>query len=525
ILLEGLGLATGARTDAKQIGPSAPHATASVGFSGIDAAWAQEMATEFALEIAENEVILRRRLQADGRTRAYCNDQPLSVTALRQISAQCISFQGQHEQLSLRHGTVLRDIIDQFAGQNDLVQEVAAAFADWDAAKNSWQEAKTALANDERDHDFLTHAVAELQEFAPEPQEESRLDTQRQRLKNAAQIIENLQQAEHLSLGEGGASRQIAQAIRALERLAHLENKPVTLAQQALDRALIELDEAGIILRDELQSLGDDAQWTLARTEDRLFALRTLARKYQCHGDHLAQEMEALRERLDNITSSHAQFAQYQEICEAAQKRYHMLADRLHKVRCDAAETLQARVCAELPHLKLPEAQFVITITHDKERASAHGSDMVTFLVSMNPPQALSPLGTVASGGELSRLLLAIKVCMAGKQTADKQCLVFDEIDQGLGGGVASAVGQRLMALAQHQQVIVVTHSPQVAACADNHWRVVKSSDANSTNVWVEILDDTARVQEIARMLSGARISDAALVAARTLLQEAKHGQ
>ncbi len=464
----------------------------------------------------DGEVIVSRSLTADGRKTARINDKTVTAATLRALGETLVELHGQHDDRGLLDPKGHRRLLDAYAGVADPLQTVRAAWAQKAAAAKAVTEAEDALAKVAAEEDYLRHAVAELDQLDPQPGEEAALDTARRLMQQAERIRDDIRAAHH-ALGGEGAEGQMADAARWLDGVAARAEGKLDPAIEALGRAMVELGEAVQAVEDTLQDLSFDPL-ELEQTEERLFAIRALARKHGVAPDDLGGFADQLRDRLAALDAGAGEIAQLHKAAKAADAAYDAAAETLRGARRSAAATLDAAMAAELGPLKMERAVFRTDLT--EAAPGPDGIDAVTFTVATNPGAPAGPLNKIASGGELSRFLLALKVCLSAGD--DPKTLIFDEIDRGVGGATADAVGKRLAALAEAAQVLVVTHSPQVAAKGAHHWRVEKrvtvENGVEATLSTVIPLPKPDRVDEIARMLSGDRVTDAARAQAQELL-------
>ncbi|MGX0902831.1 DNA repair protein RecN (Recombination protein N) [Roseovarius sp. MBR-79] len=460
----------------------------------------------------EDDLILRRVNGADGRKTAWVNDRRVSGEVLRQLSATLVELHGQHDDRGLLDPRGHRDMLDTFGALEEARAAVRAAWRARAAAQKSLDTAEAELAGIRAEEDFLRHAVGELDRLDPQPGEEADLDTRRRRMQGAGRIREDIVRAAQ-ALGPEGAEGAAGEALRWLDGAAEKAEGRLDGALAALARALVELDEAGRETAQALDALDFDPL-DLERCEERLFAIRGLARKHGVLPDDLAGFADSLRARLAALDAGEGDLAGLHAARDAAARRYDEAATTLTEARHEAAARLDAAVMAELAPLKMERAIFTTEITGAEP--GPQGRDMVSFTVATNPGAPSGPISRIASGGELSRFLLALKLCLAGPDAG--LTMIFDEIDRGVGGATADAVGRRLGRLAADGQVLVVTHSPQVAARGAHHWRVEKRVEGDVTLSTVRALTGPARVDEIARMLSGERITPEARAAAEALL-------
>ena len=515
ILLDALGLALGDRADSGLV--RAGSAQASVSASFDIAAPLHALLAENGVEIERGEpLIIRRSVKADGGSRAWINDQPVSAALLREIGGQLVEIHGQHDDRGLINPRGHRTLLDSFASVD--LRALATAHAEMRSAEAALIAARTALDDAERDRDFLEHAVAELRAFAPVEGEEEELAGRRAKMQRGARVAEDLEAVRALiEPGEAGLSK-LRQAARILDRIAR-EAPALGEALAALDRAIIEGSIAEDRLADAARSLAFDPD-DLENDETRLFELRALARKHRVQPDDLAAHADDLAARLAAIEAGSEGLVALELRVERTRSAYVALAEAVGEARRAAALRLDSAVAGEFAPLKLDAAQFRTQVAPlDEAQWGAHGMERVEFTVSTNPGAPFGPLAKIASGGELSRFILALKVALAEEGGATT--MIFDEIDRGVGGAVASAIGDRLARLSRRAQLLVVTHSPQVAARGDVHFLIAKAHDGVVTRTGVHALDRAERREEIARMLSGAQVTDEARAQAGRLLEVA----
>jgi DNA repair protein RecN (Recombination protein N) len=510
ILLDALGFVLGWRGRAELVRQGAAQGEVTAAFDLARDHAARAVLEEAGIE-AEDELILRRVNTADGRKTAFVNDRRVSGEVLRDLSDHLVELHGQHDDRGLLNPRGHRALLDTFAGL-DLAPSRAAWVAQREA-RNALSAAEGTLARAAAEEEFLRHAVAELDKLNPEPGEDAALDARRRLMQAGARIREDVAKAL-AALSDDGAEGRMRDALRWLDGAADRAEGRLDGAMAALNRALIELGEAQGGVETALEALEFDPG-ELERVEERLFAIRALARKHGVLADDLGVFADGLRTRLAAIDGGAAGIARLQKTVAEAEAAFAEEAARVTAARRAAAVRLDAAMAAELAPLKMERAVFATEITGGEP--GPDGVDAVTFTVATNPGAPSGPLNRIASGGELSRFLLALKVCLTGDTPG--QTLIFDEIDRGVGGATADAVGRRLKALAAGAQVLVVTHSPQVAAFGARHWRVEKRVVADQTLSTVTGLDPEARVEEIARMLAGDTVTEAARAAARVLLQ------
>ena len=460
----------------------------------------------------EDELILRRVNARDGRKTAWVNDRRVSGEVLRRLSATLVELHGQHDDRGLLDPRGHRDMLDTFGGLGAQRDAVRAAWRTRAAAQKALDEAETALGAMRAEEEFLRHSVAELDALEPQPGEDAALDTRRRLMQGAERIREDIARAAQ-AIGLDGAEGAAGDALRWLEGVAGNAEGRLDGALAALSRALVELDEAGRETQAALEALDFDPL-ELERCEERLFAIRGLARKHDVAPDDLAGFADTLRARLAALDAGDSDLAARREARDAAAQAYEREAESLSEARREAAARLDAAVMHELAPLRMERAVFTTELATADPGPS--GQDAVSFTVATNPGAPAGALSRIASGGELSRFLLAIKLCLSAPETG--LTMIFDEIDRGVGGATADAVGRRLARLAAAGQVLVVTHSPQVAARGAHHWRVEKRVADDTTLSTVRALDGPDRVDEIARMLSGEQVTQEARAAAEALM-------
>ena len=516
ILLDALGLAAGGRGGGRaSIRPGASQGSATAIFEPPSAHPARTLLDGQSI-VADGEVVLRRTLSADGRTRAFVNDEAVGVTFLKDVGAALLEVHGQTDDRGLFDNATHRALLDAFGGHEDLVAEVASRYAAYDAARKAAEELRAAQQAAAADADYITQAVDELSALDAQEGEEVSLASERALLMNAARIAEDVSAASELLSGERGAEASLAGALKRLSRMNEEARRAAAAAESSLEQAFALAEEARRELDALLSRLEIDAG-TLERKEERLFAIRAAARKFSTQPDNLPHVLAEFRTRLDALDLGGGKLKLAEAAAQAARAAYLETAGRLTEKRKAAARFLESAVAEELVPLKLGHAKFRVAFAPlSGEEAGAQGLERVAFEVATLEGAPFGPLAKIASGGELARFSLAIKVVLA--QAGPPAALVFDEVDRGVSGAVADAVGLRLQRLSQSTQVLLVTHSPQVAARAERHFRISRKKD----KLFVEQLDDEARLEEVARLLSGAAVTEEARAAARRLLTEAK---
>jgi DNA repair protein RecN (Recombination protein N) len=517
ILLDALGLALGARADSALVRQGQAQAVVSVSFDLPAGHPALALLAENGLAGEPGEpLVVRRIVKADGGSRALVNDQSASVALLRDLGALLVEIHGQHDDRGLLNPRGHRALLDTFGRIDTAAAE--AAYRAWGEAEAALAAARDELESAARDREWLGHAVAELTRLAPEPGEEAALAELRANMQKGARLAEDIGAAGQLLEGSEGGLALLRQAARRLERIAS-EHDMLEQALAALDRALAEAGEAEDRLAAAAEALAFDPQ-RLEEAETRLFDLRALARKHRVDPEELPALAGALAARLTSIDAGEEGLARLEARVAATRSAYEGEAAALTAARTAAAGRLDEAVSRELAPLKLDAAKFRTMVEPLQEAQwGARGRDRVEFEVSTNPGAPFAPLVRIASGGELSRFILALKVALAERGGA--RTMIFDEIDRGVGGAVASAIGERLHRLAEGAQLLVVTHSPQVAARGRTHLLIEKSHAGLVTKTSVHTLDEPRRREEIARMLSGAEVTDEARAQASRLLEAA----
>lgn len=512
ILLDSLGFVLGWRGRAELVrsGAAQGEVTASFDLPPEHAAW--NVLREAGYSTEDGELMLRRINTAEGRKTAWINDRRCSGDVLRSLSETLVELHGQHDDRGLLNPRGHRQILDSFASLDSEISTVRVLWRRLSDSVKALTAAEKHLAEIREEEDFLRHAVEELDLLSPQVGEEALLDTTRRQLQAAERVMEDISKASE-SLGGQGAEGKISNALNWLEDSALQIEGQLDEAIQGLGRAMAELSDA----LQAVEASADQLRFNpidLEETEERLFAIRGLARKYDVLPDDLSNHAETLRGRLETLDQSVGNMAGLKRAVAEAQADYDLAAQTLSEKRVEAARKLDAAMADELAPLKMERAVFTTEISGTEP--GPEGQDEAIFTVATNPGAPSGPLNKIASGGELSRFLLALKVCLTSGTRGTT--MIFDEIDRGVGGATADAVGRRLAELSTHGQILVVTHSPQVAALGGHHWRVQKSVEDGMTLSTVVSLDPSERVDEVARMLSGDRITNEARAAAKTLL-------
>ena len=516
ILLDALGLILGDRADSGLVrgGEDKASVSATFEFAAMPGGIAAVL-DDADIEIEAGEpLIIRRQVKADGGSKAFINDQPVGVALLREVAPFLVELHGQHDDRGLVNPRGHRILLDRFAGIDPA--RVSRAWDAWCGAEAQLAEARAKLDQAKLDQDLLLAHLAELTELEPQAGEETRLAEARASMQKGEKLSGDLADLRHIWDGSDSPLAQLRVAARRLDRIAG-EHPMLADALASLDRAVIEAGEAEEKLQGAADALVHDPM-ALEAAETRLFDLRALARKHRCEVDDLPAKMREFRAALDSIEGGEAELDALEAAARDTAGRYRALAEEVHANRVTAAMRLDEAVAQELAPLKLDAARFHTAVAElPEERWGPAGLDSVEFLIATNPGADFAPLGKIASGGELSRFILALKVALAERGGA--ATVIFDEIDRGVGGAVASAIGDRLARLADGGQLLAVTHSPQVAARGRTHYMIAKSSEGTVTRTSVVLLDAAGRQEEIARMLSGAEVTPEARAQADRLLE------
>ena len=514
ILLDSLGLAIGVRAESRLVRTGADKASVAAAFDlyADHPVFAVCAAQDIDFDPSE-PLILKRSLTSDGRSRASINGEPVSAKTLKTIGALLVEIHGQHDTQTLLDTATHMTMLDEYAGIGD---DLAAVWEAYKHAENALETLRVDLEKSRAEEEFLRAAIEDLDTLAPQAGEETDLARQKERLQHRDKIMEALNTAYYALNSDQDPLRT---AWGALDRV--LDTLPETGAQavEALDRATAEAQEALALIQSLSNDMTEGAD-RLEAVEDRLYALRAAARKFDCTPDELAVTREDLAKQLNQIEHAEDLLIHQQKQRDAAFDAYSKAAHKVRDHRVKAGAKLDKAVMGELEPLKLGSAQFITQLTEKpQDQWGPRGMDAVEFQIATNAGSAPGPLNKIASGGEMSRFMLALKVVMA--ELGDAQTLVFDEVDAGIGGGTAAAVGERLSALARDKQVLVVTHAPQVAALAKAHLVVSKSEEADQTRTDIRSLPAPERQEELARMLAGATVTDEARAAAKSLLEAA----
>jgi DNA repair protein RecN (Recombination protein N) len=516
ILLDALGLALGARGDSNLVRSGQEKGSVTASYDLPPSHDACQFLRDNEIDI-EGDVIVRRVQTKDGSSRASINDQPVSLAVLRQFATKLVELHGQHADRALVNVNSHRNLLDSFGGLEKNVSAVAGAWNAWSQVKAALQEHEDALTRAEVERDYLEHAVKELASLSPQPDEETTLAERRQLMMQSEQFVSALDEADAVLAGETALESRLNAALRRLERRKDGAGGRLDEVCVALDKLLLSFGDATSAIDQTRRQFEFDPR-DLEKSEERLFALRASARKYRCKVDELAAMHDRLANDLQRLADGSSILIKLQSEEKLARIAFEQAADALSVKRRATAKQLDKGVLSELPALKLERAIFSTSIEADASKPSAAGIDRVEFKVATNPGADLQPLMKIASGGELARFMLALKVVLAAKGSAP--VLIFDEIDTGVGGAVADAIGKRLRSLAKDLQIIAVTHSPQVAAQAHQHLLISKTESKKDKRMATTVvpLSSDKRQEELARMLSGDTVTDAARAQAQELM-------
>ena len=520
ILLDAFALALGARGDGSLVRHGETQGQVIAVFQPSADHPVHALLRDFDID-TEGDVILRRVQMADGRTRALINDQTVSVQALKAIGSSLVEIHGQHDDRALADPATHRTILDVFSGATVELAAVRAAYTAHKSARDALAAHRVKVEAARKEADFLRHAVEELSNLNPSPGEEEKLAAHRQKMMHAEKITSDIKDALEAVAGQAGPIPTLSSAQRRLARRSVEADDLIGPSVKALESAILALEESRSALEAALRAAEFDP-YELERVEERLFALRAAARKYNVLADDLAALAARYAEEVTAIDAGEGKLIKLEAEVEATDLAYRKAAQALSVERYEAAAALEQAVNAELPPLKLERARFIVSMERDEAARGPDGFDHVEFWVETNPGTRPGPMMKVASGGELSRFMLALKVSLADRGSAPT--LVFDEIDTGVGGAVADAIGQRLARLADKVQVLSVTHAPQVAARASTHFLIAKGDAAEAGRITTRVITigEDHRREEIARMLSGAEISEEARAAAKRLIEAAR---
>ena len=517
IVLDALALALGARSDTKliRVGTEQASVVASFDVPPTDGVWT--LLKEQGFDDTSAPLMLKRTLSKDGKTKAFINDQPVSLSLLKAVGDQLVEIQGQFATHGLLNPTTHLAVLDAFAGVDTTA--CARLYHAWKAAQKATEHAADIIANAKKEEDYLRHAIDELETVNPVVGEEEKLTAERTTLMNAEKIAQSLNTAYGLISGDSGLGRQAYLLMRELEKANRLCDGRLDNLLQTISQAQSLLQDGEALLSEEAYKFEDPTS-ALEALEGRFFALKDLARKYQTTVDELPSVLANFKEQIQLLNRGEDELIALQKAQAEARLAFLSEAQKLSAARKKAAAKLDKAVCAELPDLKLGKATFETQVQDlAEDEAGENGLNKVLFCVSINKGAPMTPLHKTASGGELARFMLALRVNL--NEQKGLSTLIFDEVDSGVGGATAYAVGQRLKKLAQTQQVVVITHSPQVAAFGVQHLCVSKEDTGGATLAHVQVLSPTEREEEIARMLSGSHITESARHNAHELVEKA----
>lgn len=515
IVLDSLALALGARSEKGLVRSGAKAGSVSVRFEPPRGHQAFVLLEQQGID-HEGEIVLRRVIQPDGRSRSYVNDGTVSASLLKELGQTLVEIHGQMDQHGLMDAKTHTSLLDLIGGHETQLATVRSAYATLTEISKKLSEKRELSERARDDNDYLTYRLQELTKLGPEIGEEEQLAEERHRLQNQDKLLELLNSLDTSLNGDAGVAGLLGAAQRRLDRAHPSIKGQFSSIEAAIERAMIETVEASEVIAG-IQAEVEQESSRLESVEDRLFALKDAARKYRVAADELPTLLGQTQVALDALQSGELEINELAEARGACWRDYRQCAKALSDRRQQSAKALTRAIMAEFPPLKLDRARFRVSFDErDDEQCDGDGAERMLFEISTNPGQPFGPLGKIASGGELSRLMLALKVVLSKTQTTHS--MVFDEVDSGVGGATAAAVGDRLAKLAETQQVLVVTHAPQVAARANQHFTVTKIAGHARTDVRIDKLSEHERLDEIARMISGEQVTPEARAAAARLL-------
>lgn len=515
ILLDSVGLLLGKRAEVGMIRSGCDKLSVCGSFEIADKKGElAALCAEYDLDF-EHEIIIKRTLNQDGKGKIFFNDQPITQKLLKEIGSYLVEIHGQFDNQGLLNPATHLIVLDGYGAYPEKITVLKTAFAAYKKAKDNRVNAEAKIAQSKADEDNLRHWVDEFQKMQPRENEQEELEEKRRQMMNAEKILENLD-AAYKALNQGGVQSALRQAQAAISRVNVLLNGKFDNIYSLLDTALVNADEAG----EEIEAASNEVslnQNELDAVEERLFALKALARKHNTTIEELPLVWQQMEENLRNLELGEDDIENLRKLEEAAYKDYVKKATEVSQARLAAALRLDGKIQAELPDLKMEKARFMTQIsTKPENQWNENGRDDVCFMVSTNPNTPYGSISKIASGGELARFMLALKVNLA--QTSQVETMIFDEVDTGIGGATAQAVGEKLAKLGEQVQVLVVTHSPQVAAQSKYHYKVEKTTVDNVTTTSLRELSAAEKTEEVARMLSGEHITDEARAAAKVLI-------
>lgn len=517
ILIDSLGLVLGNRAESRLLRSGAEKAQVTAEFDISKVKKAARILKQNDIDFPNDELMIRRIITADGRNKAYLNDSPVSINLLQEVAETLIEIHGQHDQKGLLNPGNHLSMLDSYADIEAEVAEMGNKFSQWRDRQIELEKVRQEVEKAQAESDYLQHAMREIEQLDPQPGEEQSLAEKRAFMQSREKIIETLNAAMAELNGNTDVMSSLQTASRILSKSTIKSSEDIFRnAVEQLDKATIEAGEA-IAQIEKLSSAGDIDTEDLERLEERLFALRDLARKHRKTVDELPQFKQELERKLSLIESGESRLAELEKQVAVVKKEYSVIADKISSKRQEAAKKLKDVIAEELAPLKMAGCKMQVELQAlEEDKWSASGKERAQFLVQTNPGSAFGPLHKIASGGELSRFMLALKVVLSDVKSTPT--LIFDEIDTGVGGATADAVGKRLSMLGKKFQVLTITHQPQVAAYGDQHMRVEKHQRDGSTVTSVQILSGKAKMEEVARMLAGAKITKEARAAAGKLM-------
>ena len=515
ILLDSVGLLLGKRAEVGMIRSGCDKLSVCGSFEIADKKGElAALCAEYDLDF-DHEIIIKRTLNQDGKGKIFFNDQPITQKLLKEIGSYLVEIHGQFDNQGLLNPATHLSVLDSYGAYPEKITALKTAFAVYKKSKDNRVNAETKIAQAKADEDNLRHWVDEFQKMQPRENEQEELEEKRRQMMNAEKILENLD-AAYKALNQGGVQSALRQAQAAISRVNVLLNGKFDNIYSLLDTALVNADEAG----EEIEAASNEVslnQNELDAVEERLFALKALARKHNTTIEELPLVWQQMEESLRNLERGEDDIENLRKLEETAYKDYVKKATEVSQSRLAAALRLDGKIQAELPDLKMEKARFMTQIfTKPENQWNENGRDDVCFMVSTNPNTPYGSISKIASGGELARFMLALKVNLA--QTSQVETMIFDEVDTGIGGATAQAVGEKLAKLGEQVQVLVVTHSPQVAAQSKYHYKVEKTTVDNVTTTSLRELSAAEKTEEVARMLSGEHITDEARAAAKVLI-------
>lgn len=511
VLLDSLGLALGVRAESGLVRSGATDASVTASFQIEENHTAYTILKDADITIEDDLLLLRRTLNSKGKSRAFINDHPVSIALLKSVGDTLVEIHGQFETQGLLNPSTHRSMLDMYAEIDN--EAIEASWREWKRQQDELSELERLTSQANAEEEYLRQSLEDLNILSPEKGEEEKLSLLREQLKHRESVIQALSAALNYLNTENDP---VQSAWAELDKISAQASDALMQALEALSRASVEISESISLIQNLLNDI-QDADQNIEDIDDRLYALRMQARKHQCNCDDLPTIVNALSLRLSKIENADEELSTQRRLCDEARAQYLKISQKISEKRHKTGERLNALVQAELAPLKLDKAQFVTHIEAlDEVEWGIHGIDRVRFLVSTNPGRAPGPIHKIASGGEMSRFMLALKVIIA--QAGSTHSFIFDEVDAGIGGATADAVGERLSRLAREKQVLVVTHAPQVAARANHHWIVQKSGGAEVKTDIIPLHTRAEKCEEIARMLAGADITAEARAAADKLL-------